>query len=139
MRYRQWFVVAALAGALGLALGGCGSDADSPGDFVRGEYKRAASMDLDGGSRAYTSKDSVSAVERAITKDWRPIERHAATGSVYLRFGNDVVSVQPNGSGSVIRVEDIATACPRYKTQLGINWTCNRSGDDRGGGPGEGK
>jgi hypothetical protein len=139
MRYRRRFVVAALCGALGLALGGCGSDADSPGDFVRGEYSRAASMDLDGGSRAYTTKDSPSSVERAITKDWRPLERYAGAGSVFLRFGNDVVSVEPNGSGSVVRVEDIATGCPRYKTQLGVNWTCNRSSDTRGGGPGEGK
>jgi hypothetical protein len=138
MRYGRRLVVAALAVTLG-AVTGCGSDSDSPGDFVRDEYSRAASLDLDGGAQAYTSKDSVSTVEDAITDDWRPIERHSDDSGVYLRFGDDVVTIQSNGSGSVVRVEDIATACPRYRTEKGLNWTCNRSSDSRDGGPGEGK
>lgn len=138
MRHGRWLVAAALAVTLGTVTG-CGSDSDSPGDFVRDKYSRAASLDLDGGARAYTSKDSVSKVEDAITEDWRSIERHSDDSGVYLRFGNDVVTVQRNGSGSVIRVEDVATACPRYRAEKGINWTCDRSSDSRDGGPGEGK
>jgi Domain of unknown function (DUF4247) len=138
MRRRSWLVATALTALLGTA-SGCGSGADSPAEFVENKYERAASMDLDGGSRAYTSKDSVSTVEKAITEDWNPIERHSDGSGTYLRYGDDVVSIQDNGPGSVVRVEDIDTACPRYRSQIGINWTCNRVANTRGGGPGEGK
>ncbi len=140
MRHRRWFVTAGMAVLLGLAPGACGFGDDSPREFVESEYKRAANLDVDGVARAYTSPRTPAAVEDAIVDAWRPLDRAADQTGIYLRFADDVVTVQPNGSGSVIRVEGAGTACPRYRSTVGANWNCDaRAEDQRGGGPGDGK
>lgn len=70
---------------------------------LRGQ--RPESLDTDGPTLAYTSPKSPAVVERAITKGWKPIGRFADASGGYLRFPDDVSTVQPNGTGSVIRIE----------------------------------
>ncbi|GIJ49507.1 hypothetical protein Val02_63930 [Virgisporangium aliadipatigenens] len=120
--------------------GGCGFTDDDVEDHVQGEYKRARSLDIAGGAVAYTSSKAPGPVEQAITKKWKASDRLSDAQGVLLRYPQHVVSLGPNGSGTVIRVEPIGTAYNRYRDRVGNRWAWGPTGEnEHGGGPGEGK
>lgn len=142
--YRRWFVVSALLGVLGLVLAGTAVAGGnfSPRGYISRHYSRASANDLTGGARAYTSSKSVTRVAAEITKAWRPADRYADGSGVYLRYSDDMVTVQPrSGGGSVIRVEGVRSGYNRYRSTVGSHWGWSTSSSEgnRGGGPGAGK
>jgi hypothetical protein len=138
MRNRRLPAAVVLAAVIGLGPAGCGFGADSPEEFVESKYKRATKLDPDAARRSYTTSKSPGSVQNAITKDWKPLETFSDAGGTYLHYSDRVIAVRPNGSGTVVDIEDEATGCPRYRNAGAVNWTCGR-GSTRGGGPGEGK
>lgn len=142
--YRRWFMVSALLGVVGLVLAGTALAAGdiSPRGYISHHYTRSAKYDLVGGSRAYTSPKSVSRVAAEVTRAWRPADRYTDFSGVYLRYSDDLVTVQPrSGGGSVIRVEGVRSGYNRYRSTVGSHWGWSTSSSEgnRGGGPGAGK
>ena len=139
---RIWYVLAAGLGAIGLLLGGftaCSGNF-SPDAYVARHYTRAASQDLGGDARAYTSSKSPTRVADEITRQWTPAGRYADGTGVYLRSSNDSVVLKPSGAGTLILVEGLRTAYRRYSGVVGNGWIGRGDGNSgRGGGPGSGK
>jgi hypothetical protein len=59
---------------------------------------------------------------------------------VYLQYADDAIVILPLAAGSLILVEKLATAYPRYHSVVGGYWGWRGGGAGvRGGGPGSGK
>ena len=139
---RIWYVLAASLTAIGLVIGGftaCSGNF-SPTSYVARHYTRAATQDIGGEARAYTSIKSPTRVADEITRAWTPAGRYADGTGVYLRYSNDSVVLKPNGTGTLILVEGLRTAYRRYSGVVGNGWIGRGDGNSgRGGGPGSGK
>jgi hypothetical protein len=140
---RIWYVMAASLGAIGLIIGGFTvfSGSFSPRSYVSSHYQRAASRDIGGDARAYTSTKSPTRVADEVSGAWSPAGRYADGSGVYLRYSNDSVVLKPNGTGTLILVEGLRTAYRRYSGVVGgSGWVGRGDGNSgRGGGPGTGK
>jgi hypothetical protein len=140
---RLWFVAAGILAVVGLVIGcvAITSGNFSPRDFIESTYVRDRGHDIGRDAIAYVSSRRPSAVAAEITGAWAPADRYVDGSGVYLRYDDDAVVVRPLGSGSVILVEAMRTAYPRYYGVLGGYWGWNtRDGAGfRGGGPGAGK
>ena len=141
MNSRRWFVVAAafaVIGALVVALA-IGYGNFSPRGFVEDHYERAAAQDLDDEALAYPSTKRPSQVAQEITDAWRPADQYIDSSGVYLRYDDDSVVILPVAAGSLILLERLTTAYPRYHSLVGSHWGWGRGSTVRGGGPGSGK
>lgn len=141
MTYRRWFIVGgalasigALIAAFGLFYGGF-----SPRGYVENRYVRAASHDIGTDAIAYTSKDRPSEVADDLTDAWQPADEYVDASGIYLRYDDDSVVILPLAAGSLILLEKLRTAYPRYHGIVGNAWGWGRSITVRGGGPGSGK
>ena len=112
------FAVAGL-GVLALAI--------VPGDFtprrhVDGTYARSPSDDIGGAAVAYTSPLSPTRLAGDITGEWPPARGSVDAEGVYQRYADDTVVILRRGKGSLILVENAATAYPRYVTHVAGQW-----------------
>jgi Domain of unknown function (DUF4247) len=142
MTHRGWFVLAAVLAVVGLVVGGIAvfSGDFSPRRYVANHYTRAPAEDIGQDAVAYSSPDPPDRVAADISGEWGPADRFVDASGVYLRYAEDSVVIQPYGFGSLILVERLATAYPRYYGHVGGYWAWpNRGADFRGGGPGTGK
>ena len=111
----------------------------SPRGYVEDRYTRASSRDIGRDAVAYTSPKSPSQVSKDITDAWQPADQYVDGSGVYLRYDDDSVVILPIAAGSVILLERMATAYPRYHNVVGSGWGWGRGSTVRGGGPGAGK
>jgi hypothetical protein len=111
----------------------------SPRGYVKDRYTRAASQDIGQQAMAYTSRKSPSAVAAEVTKAWKPADQYVDGSGVYLRYDDDSVVILPTAAGSLILLERMTTAYPRYRSTVGNSWGWGRGTTVRGGGPGSGK
>ncbi|WP_412539804.1 DUF4247 domain-containing protein [Longispora sp. K20-0274] len=139
---RKWYIVTGVAAALAALLGGIAlfGSSSSPRAYVAKSFSRSTADDVDS-AQAYRSAKAPSAVAAMIRGKWKPAEEFADASGYYLRYSDDVVAVFPNGTGSLIRVEDSDRAYRRYHSHVGGYWgfTTGQGEAGRGGGPGSGK
>ncbi|MEU8295979.1 DUF4247 domain-containing protein [Micromonospora sp. NPDC048909] len=141
MTYRRWFVVGvafavigALVAAFAIFYGNF-----SPRGYVEDRYTRAAGQDIGRDAVAYTSNRTPSEVAKDVTDAWRPADQYVDGSGVYLRYDDDSVVILPVAAGSLILLERLGTAYPRYHSTVGSGWGWGRGSTVRGGGPGSGK
>lgn len=141
MTHRKWFVVAGVLALVGLLLAGFTTlyGNFSPRGYVENNYARAAVDDIGDDALAYTSKKVPSDVAKELTDAWEPADQYVDGSGVYLRYAEDAVVILPLAAGSLILVEKLATAYPRYYSVVGGYWGWGRGASLRGGGPGAGK
>ncbi|MEU1752259.1 DUF4247 domain-containing protein [Micromonospora matsumotoense] len=141
MTYRRWFVVGvafavigALVAAFAIFYGNF-----SPRGYVEDRYTRSASRDIGRDAVAYTSNRTPSQVADDVTGAWKPADQYVDGSGVYLRYDDDSLVILPIAAGSVILLERMRTAYPRYHSTVGSHWGWGRGSTVRGGGPGAGK
>ncbi|KIR64511.1 DUF4247 domain-containing protein [Micromonospora haikouensis] len=141
MTYRRWFVVGAAVAVVGALLAAFAIFYGnfSPRGYVQDRYNRAASRDIGGQAVAYTSTKTPSQVAKEVTDAWQPADQYVDGSGVYLRYDDDSVVILPIAAGSVILLERLTTAYPRYHSTVGSHWGWGRGSTVRGGGPGAGK
>ncbi|MEU8020772.1 DUF4247 domain-containing protein [Micromonospora harpali] len=141
MTYRRWFVVGAAVAVVGALLAAFAIFYGnfSPRGYVQDRYNRAASRDIGGAAVAYTSSKTPSQVAKEVTDAWQPADQYVDGSGVYLRYDDDSVVILPIAAGSVILLERLTTAYPRYHSTVGSHWGWGRGSTVRGGGPGAGK
>ncbi|MFG1802317.1 DUF4247 domain-containing protein [Micromonospora carbonacea] len=141
MTYRRWFVVGAAVAVVGALLAAFAIFYGnfSPRGYVQDRYNRAASRDIGGNAVAYTSTKTPSQVAKEVTDTWQPADQYVDGSGVYLRYDDDSVVILPIAAGSVILLERMTTAYPRYHSTVGSHWGWGRGSTVRGGGPGAGK
>jgi Domain of unknown function (DUF4247) len=141
MTYRRWFLVGGAFALIGLLVAGVATAYGnfSPRGYVTDHYTRSPSDDIGGDAAAYTSRQSPSQVAADITNAWQPADQYVDGSGVYLRYADDAVVILPLAVGSLILVERLATAFPRYYPIVGGYWGWGRGASLRGGGPGAGK
>lgn len=140
MTYRKWLLAGGALAVIGVLVAGVAvfTGSFSPRGYVADTYRRSAADDIDRDAVAYRSSRPPSQVAKQITEAWKPAERYVDGSGVYLRYDDDAVVVKPAGRGSLILVEKMTTAYPRYSGVVGGYWGWSR-GSVRGGGPGAGK
>ncbi|WP_019870285.1 DUF4247 domain-containing protein [Salinispora oceanensis] len=141
MTYRRWFVMGtafALLGVLVVTIA-ISYGSFSPRGFVEDHYQRAAAHDLGREARAYSSTKQPSQVAQELTDAWQPADQYIDSTGVYLRYDDDSVVIRPVDAGSLILLERLTTAYPRYHSVVGSHWGWGRGNTVRGGGPGSGK
>ncbi|MDG4816401.1 DUF4247 domain-containing protein [Micromonospora sp. WMMD956] len=141
MTYRRWFVVGAAVAVVGALLAAFAIFYGnfSPRGYVQDRYNRAASRDIGRDAVAYTSSKTPSQVAKEVTDAWQPADQYVDGSGVYLRYDDDSVVILPIAAGSVILLERMTTAYPRYHSTVGSHWGWGRGSTVRGGGPGTGK
>ncbi|BCB77595.1 hypothetical protein GCM10022251_63120 [Phytohabitans flavus] len=142
MAYRRWFVVGIGLALVGALVAGFGllSGSFSPRGYVSDNFTRAAAQDIGGDAVAYTSSKMPSQVSDELTGVWEPADEYVDGSGVYLRYDDDTVVILPLAAvGSLILVEKMSTAYPRYHGTVGGYWGWGRGNTIRGGGPGAGK
>lgn len=142
MAYRRWFVIGIGLALVGVLVAGVGllTGSFSPRGYVSDNFARATGQDIGRDALAYTSSKAPSAVADQITGVWEPAERYVDGSGVYLRYDDDAVVILPLAAvGSLILVEKMTTAYPRYYGTVGNYWGWGRGTSVRGGGPGAGK
>ncbi|HEX6967575.1 MAG TPA: DUF4247 domain-containing protein [Micromonosporaceae bacterium] len=141
MSYRRWFTlgaVIAVVGGLVLAFGLL-YGSFSPRGYVADRFTRAAEYDIGDKALAYTSTLPPSEVAEQVTRAWQPADQYVDASGIYLRYDDDSVVIRPIAAGSLILVERVVTAYPRYYHTVGNAWGWGRGTTVRGGGPGSGK
>lgn len=141
MTYRRWFVVGAVFAVVGALVAAFAIFYGnfSPRGFVADRYVRASSHDIGRDAEAYTSDKPPSEVAAEVTTVWTPADQYVDASGVYLRYKDDSVVILPLAAGSLILVEPVRTAYPRYHATVGSSWGWGRGNTVRGGGPGSGK
>lgn len=112
----------------------CSSDGDNnavPREWIRKTYTEAGA--------AWLAPDSPpSEVAQAIRTERTELDRASGENKEFLRYGDDMVTVSPYRSGSLIEIEDYRNGYRRHQRHL-TYWPDPDSASFRGGGPGEGK
>lgn len=141
MTHRRWFLIAGALALVGLLVAGVATVYGnfSPRGYVADTYRRSATDDIGDDAVAYTSKKAPSAVANELTSAWEPADRYIDGSGVYLRYADDSVVILPLAVGSLILIEKLGTAYPRYYPVVGGYWGWGRGASIRGGGPGAGK
>ena len=141
MTYRRWFVVGVAVAVIGalIATFTIFYGNFSPRGYVEDNFSRASGRDIGSNAIAYTSRKTPSEVSKQITDAWKPPDQYVDGSGVYLRYDDDSVVILPLAVGSVILLEKMTTAYPRYHTVVGNSWGWGRGSTVRGGGPGSGK
>ncbi|BCL15003.1 DUF4247 domain-containing protein [Micromonospora sagamiensis] len=141
MTYRRWFVVGAVFAVIGVLVAAFAIFYGnfSPRGYVEDRYSRAVSQDIGKDALAYTSTKRPSEVADEVTDAWKPADQYVDGSGVYLRYDDDSVVILPVAAGSLILLERVSTAYPRYRQTVGNSWGWGRGSTVRGGGPGSGK
>lgn len=141
MTHRRWFLLAGALALVGVLVAGIATvyGSFSPRGYIAHTYHRSASDDIGGDAVAYTSGKSPSQVADQVTGAWEPADQYVDASGVYLRYADDAVVITPLAVGSLILVEKLTTAYPRYYSHVGGYWGWGRGASVRGGGPGAGK
>lgn len=141
VRYRKWLVIGGVVALVGALLAGYGlmRGSFSLRGYVSDHYQRAAAHDVGDDARAYTARQQPSRVAQKLTDAWPPDDRFTSGGAEYLRYDDDSVVIQPLAAGSLLLVERMSTAYPRYHHVVGNTWVWSKGTSVRGGGPGSGK
>ncbi|SCL16161.1 DUF4247 domain-containing protein [Micromonospora inyonensis] len=141
MTYRRWFVVGAVFAVVGVLVAAFAIFYGnfSPRGYVEDRYSRAASQDIGRDALAYSSTKRPSEVADEVTDAWKPADQYVDSSGVYLRYDDDSVVILPVAAGSLILLERVSTAYPRYHSTVGNSWGWGRGSTVRGGGPGSGK
>ncbi|MFR9777958.1 DUF4247 domain-containing protein [Micromonospora sp. MS34] len=141
MTYRRWFVVGVAFAVIGAVVAGFAIFYGnfSPRGYVADHFRRDASRDIGSQALAYTTDRTPSQVSKQITDVWQPADQYVDGSGVYLRYNDDSVVILPIAAGSVILLERMSTAYPRYHSRVGNHWGWGRGSTVRGGGPGAGK
>ncbi len=141
MTHRRWIGLGAALALVGVLVAGTGLffGTFSPRGYVKDRYARSASHDIGRDAIAYTSSRPPSQVAKELTGAWRPADRYVDPSGYYLRYGDDSVVIRPLAAGSLILLERMTTAYPRYHGTVGSGWGWSRGSTVRGGGPGAGK
>ncbi|MEV0324840.1 hypothetical protein CA850_15290 [Micromonospora echinospora] len=141
MTYRRWFVVGAAFAVIGALVAAFAIFYGnfSPRGYVEDRYTRATGQDIGRDAIAYTSTKRPSQVADEVTDAWKPADQYVDGSGVYLRYDDDSVVILPVAAGSVILLERLSTAYPRYHSTVGNSWGWGRGSTVRGGGPGSGK
>jgi hypothetical protein len=141
MTSRPWFLIGGAVALIGLLClgGGLLYGNFSPRGYVGNHYSRSANDDIGDDALAYTAQQPPSQVAADITNAWQPADEYVDGSGVYLRYADDAVVILPLAVGSLILVEKLATAYPRYHSIVGGYWGWGRGASLRGGGPGAGK
>ena len=141
MKHRKLFLIAGVLALVGVLIAGFATlyGSFSPRGFVADNYTRSAADDIDDDALAYTSSKTPSQVADELTSAWEPADRYVDGSGVYLRYADDAVVILPLAVGSLILVEKLRTAYPRYHGVVGGFWGWGRGASLRGGGPGSGK
>lgn len=141
MTHRKLFVIAGMLALVGVLVAGFATlyGNFSPRGFVADNYARSAADDIDDDALAYTSDKAPSKVAEELTGAWEPADQYVDASGVYLRYADDAVVILPLAAGSLILVEKLRTAYPRYHGAVGGFWGWGRGASLRGGGPGTGK
>ncbi len=141
MTYRRWFVVGLVVALVGAVVAGAATlyGSFSPRGYVSDTFRRAADRDIGDDAEAYTSDEEPSRVAQDITDAWEPADEYVDGSGVYLRYADDAVVILPLAVGSLILIERLSTAYPRYAAVVGGFWGWGRGASVRGGGPGAGK
>lgn len=141
MTYKKWIVAGVALGLVGVLVAGVALFAGnfSVRGYVKDTYARAAGQDIGDDALAYTSKLRPSQVSDQITDAWKPADQYVDASGVYLRYDDDSVVILPIAAGSLILLEKVSTAYPRYHSVVGSSWGWGRGSSVRGGGPGSGK
>ncbi|WP_217206546.1 DUF4247 domain-containing protein [Streptomyces sp. AC550_RSS872] len=124
-------VAAVLAATLLTACSSDGDDDAVPREWIGKTYKATGADWLDPDS-------SPSEVAQAIHTKRAALDRASGGTTEFLRYGDDMVTVSPYRSGSLIEIEDYRNGYRRHKQHL-TYWPDPSSASFRGGGPGEGK
>lgn len=141
MRHRIWLVVGAALAVIGLVVAGVAilHGDFSPRGYIADNFRRSPEHDIGDDALAYTTTLAPSQTARKIIDAWEPAQQYADGSGVYLRYDEDMVVIRPFALGSLILVERLATAYPRYSDTVGGFWGWGRGVSVRGGGPGAGK
>lgn len=141
MKSRYFFLLGVAFALIGALVAGIGifSGNFSPRGYVTDKYVRSPAHDIGRDALAYTSSDPPSRVAADITRAWQPLDQYVDASGVYLRYDDDAVVIRPTSAGSLILLERVATAYPRYYRIVGNAWGWGRGTTVRGGGPGFGK
>ena len=143
MKAARWFVAAGIVGLVGLIVAGCAIFAGnfSPRDYVADRYPRSAAHDIGNDARAYSADRPPSEIAAEITGAWEPADRYVDGSGIYLRYADDAIVILPLVLGSLILIESMRTAYPRYYGIIGGYWGWGSGWGEstRGGGPGAGK
>ncbi|MER5223287.1 DUF4247 domain-containing protein [Streptomyces flaveus] len=124
-------VAAVLAATLLTACSSDGDDDAVPREWIRKTYTTTGAD--------WRDPDSTpSEVAQAIHTKRAAQDRTSGDSMEFLRYGDDMVTVSPHRSGSLIEIEDYRNGYRRHKRHL-ISWPDPDSASFRGGGPGEGK
>ncbi|MEV0292271.1 DUF4247 domain-containing protein [Nocardia sp. NPDC050710] len=115
---------------LPLSIVGCGDDFETARDFVAHKYSRATTLDQINDGRAYTTSQAPASVTSAITGASRPLDNRRAGDRTFLQYRNDIITVSPNGSGSLIVVDQYRNGYNRHQSTVsGWGWANNLPGD----------
>ncbi|WP_433128105.1 DUF4247 domain-containing protein [Micromonospora sp. CA-240977] len=141
MTYRRWVVAGVAVAVIGALVASFAivNGTFSPRGYVQDRYNRTASRDIGRDAIAYTSSKSPTRVAKELTDAWKPDDRYVDGSGVYLRYDDDSVVILPIATGSVVLLESMNTAYPRYHSTVGSYWGWGRGSTVRGGGPGAGK
>ncbi|MFY1637949.1 DUF4247 domain-containing protein [Solwaraspora sp. WMMB335] len=107
--------------------------------YVERAYTRSVADDIGSDADGFRSDQQPRQVVRELTDTFPPEDQYADGDRYYLRYGDDSVVILPAAIGSLILVERMVTAYPRYRSTVGNAWNWNRGSTTRGGGPGTGK
>ena len=115
MTYRKWFLVGGRSrwSACSWRAWACVRQL-LPAWLRGGPLQPVAGDDIGDDVVAYTSSGTPSEVAERISGAWEPADRYVDGSGVYLRYDEDAVVVLPAAIGSLILVERLTTAYPRY-------------------------
>jgi hypothetical protein len=124
-------VAAVLTATLLTACSSEGNNNAVPREWIRKTYTASGANWLD--------RDSTpSQVAQEIRSERKEQNRASGGSRHFLRYGDDMVTVSPYRSGSLIEIEDYRNGYRRHQRHL-TSWPDPNSQSFRGGGPGEGK
>ncbi|TQM32109.1 DUF4247 domain-containing protein [Nocardia bhagyanarayanae] len=117
--------------ALLFSVVGCGDDIESARDFVAAKYSRATSLDQANDGRAYTAALAPAAVGSAIAAASQPLDNRRVGDRTYLQYRNDIITVAPHGTGSMILVDQYGNGYRRHQpTVSGFGWPSQPPGSE---------
>jgi hypothetical protein len=141
MKSRSWIIGGVLLALVGMVVSCCGLAVGtfSARSYVERSYARSIVDDIGSDAKGFRSEQPPGQVARELSGAFRPEDQYVDGDRHYLRYGDDSVVILPAAVGSLILVERMVTAYPRYRSTVGNSWNWQRGSTTRGGGPGTGK
>ncbi|MDG4771461.1 DUF4247 domain-containing protein [Solwaraspora sp. WMMD792] len=141
MTSRKWIVGGVVLALVGVIVSCCGLAVGtfSARGYVERSYARSVVDDIGSDAEGYRSDLPPRQVAQQLTRAFSPADEYTVGDRYYLRYGDDSVVILPIAAGSLILLERMTTAYPRYRSVVGNSWNWQRGSTIRGGGPGTGK